>query len=183
MPLAALERGLAWDWSSFADWMGRLEGAIGVNAGFLCGHSALRRAVMGDDAVGGARPHRHRSARWRRCCRALSARGPWVSRPRPPRPTSTVRPTRSLPARHERGADLARRPAPQPPGHHARADPGRLAERFHRAEIDLMVSMSCSANRPINWNVLGVSSASRDFCEQQLAASSAAGAGAPGWSR
>jgi N-acyl-D-aspartate/D-glutamate deacylase len=48
MPLEALEAGLAWDWSGFTDWMDRLEGGIGINAGFLIGHSAVRRVVMGD---------------------------------------------------------------------------------------------------------------------------------------
>ena len=54
MPLAALRAGVPWDWSSFGDWLGRLDGRIAVNAGFLVGHSTLRRLVMGERAVGGA---------------------------------------------------------------------------------------------------------------------------------
>ena len=50
MPLSALES-LDWSWESFGDWLGRFDGSIGVNAGFLVGHSSLRRVVMGDDAV------------------------------------------------------------------------------------------------------------------------------------
>src|SRR5215469_12563057 len=53
MPLSALQI-LDWSWTSFGDWLGRLDGRIGVNAGFLAGHSALRRSVMGADAVGEA---------------------------------------------------------------------------------------------------------------------------------
>ncbi|HEY1439546.1 MAG TPA: amidohydrolase family protein, partial [Mycobacterium sp.] len=53
MPLDALRAGLDWGWASFGDWLDRLEGRIAVNAGFLVGHSALRLAAMGSDAVGG----------------------------------------------------------------------------------------------------------------------------------
>src|SRR5271165_3698670 len=47
MPLAALENGVPWNWSSFAEYLGALEGRLGVYAGFLVGHCALRRKVMG----------------------------------------------------------------------------------------------------------------------------------------
>jgi len=50
MPLEALEEGIDWNWNSFADYLGRLEGNIAVNAAFMVGHSALRRSVMGDEA-------------------------------------------------------------------------------------------------------------------------------------
>ncbi|HUD17387.1 MAG TPA: amidohydrolase family protein, partial [Acidimicrobiales bacterium] len=51
MPLSAL-RELDWSWTSFGEWLGRFDGKVGVNAGFLVGHSTLRRSVMGGDAVG-----------------------------------------------------------------------------------------------------------------------------------
>jgi N-acyl-D-aspartate/D-glutamate deacylase len=47
MPLAALENGVPWSWSSFAEYLDALDGRLGVNAGFLVGHCALRRKVMG----------------------------------------------------------------------------------------------------------------------------------------
>ena len=51
MPLSALESGPAWDWRSFGTWLALLEGRLAVNAGFLAGHSTIRRLVMGDEAV------------------------------------------------------------------------------------------------------------------------------------
>jgi N-acyl-D-aspartate/D-glutamate deacylase len=51
MPMPALEAGTVWDWESFGDFLGKLDDRIAVNAGFLVGHSALRRYVMGEAAV------------------------------------------------------------------------------------------------------------------------------------
>src|SRR5436190_3657967 len=53
MPLAALETGVDWKWETFAEYLDALEGNVGVNAGFLVGHCAVRRYVMGPDAIGG----------------------------------------------------------------------------------------------------------------------------------
>ncbi|HEY5876938.1 MAG TPA: amidohydrolase family protein, partial [Ilumatobacteraceae bacterium] len=52
MPLAALEHGVEWSWETFGEYLAKLEGRIAVNAGFLAGHCAIRRYVMGTDAVG-----------------------------------------------------------------------------------------------------------------------------------
>src|SRR5262249_38047466 len=52
MPLRALETGVSWDWHTFGDYLDRLEGNVAINVGFLVGHCAIRRYVMGDDAVG-----------------------------------------------------------------------------------------------------------------------------------
>lgn len=51
MTLAALEGGGSWDWLGFGEYLARLDGRIAVNAGFLAGHSTLRRAVMGERAT------------------------------------------------------------------------------------------------------------------------------------
>lgn len=53
MPLPALEQGVPWEWSEFGDYLDRVElGGLGVNVGFMVGHCALRRKVMGAGAVG-----------------------------------------------------------------------------------------------------------------------------------
>src|SRR5262249_24734019 len=54
MDVAALASGLDWSWQSFGEWLDRFEGNMGVNAGFMVGHSALQRFVMGDAAIGRA---------------------------------------------------------------------------------------------------------------------------------
>src|SRR2546423_10795854 len=51
MPLEALAAGVPWNWTSTAEYLDAVEGSIAVNAGFMVGHSALRRVVMGDDAT------------------------------------------------------------------------------------------------------------------------------------
>lgn len=50
MSSRALEAGLRFGGGSFADFWGRLEGRLGVNAGGYVGHCAVRRHVMGDAA-------------------------------------------------------------------------------------------------------------------------------------
>ena len=52
MPLPALETGVPWSWRSFGDYLQALDGNVGLNVGFLVGHCALRRNVMGADSIG-----------------------------------------------------------------------------------------------------------------------------------
>src|SRR5579859_2045167 len=54
MPLQSLAAGVPWDWRSFSDYLSRIEGTLAINAGFLAGHSAIRRHVMGPRAIGEA---------------------------------------------------------------------------------------------------------------------------------
>jgi N-acyl-D-aspartate/D-glutamate deacylase len=56
MPLQRLASGVPWDWSSFAEFLSRLEGKLAINAGFMVGHSTIRRYVMGTPAVGEMAP-------------------------------------------------------------------------------------------------------------------------------
>jgi N-acyl-D-aspartate/D-glutamate deacylase len=47
MPLESLRSGVPWDWSSTAEYLDRLDGTLAINTGFMVGHSAIRRLVMG----------------------------------------------------------------------------------------------------------------------------------------
>jgi N-acyl-D-aspartate/D-glutamate deacylase len=51
MPLESLRQGVPWGmWRTFGDWLTKLEGNLTINAGFLAGHSTIRRLAMGEDA-------------------------------------------------------------------------------------------------------------------------------------
>lgn len=52
MPLETLETAVPCDWSSFGEFLDRIDGKVGLNAGFFAGHSTIRRAVMDERAVG-----------------------------------------------------------------------------------------------------------------------------------
>jgi len=51
MPLESLAAGVPWNWTSFAEYLSRFEGTLAINAGFMAGHSAIRRYVMGPRAI------------------------------------------------------------------------------------------------------------------------------------
>jgi N-acyl-D-aspartate/D-glutamate deacylase len=50
IPRSALEAGLPWGWESFADYLDCIGQRLGVNAGCLVGHNAVRQYVMGEAA-------------------------------------------------------------------------------------------------------------------------------------
>jgi N-acyl-D-aspartate/D-glutamate deacylase len=51
IPREALEQAVPWNWESFGEYLGALEGRIGVNVGGLVGHIAVRHYVLGEEAV------------------------------------------------------------------------------------------------------------------------------------
>ena len=171
MPLASLEAGPAWDWHGFGEWLDRLDGAIAVNAGFLVGHSTIRRAVMGDAAVTDqasveqvetmvAEVHRAVEAG------ALGFSSSWGEAHR----DGDGRHVPSLAASAEELVALA-----AAVGDH----PGTTLEfipcvgEIPEDRMVLMADMAAAAGRPLNWNLLG-SLSPVEIYEQQLAASDVA---------
>jgi N-acyl-D-aspartate/D-glutamate deacylase len=174
MPLAALEAGLPWDWGSFGDWMGRLDGAVGINAGFLCGHSALRRVAMGDDAVGEPATDAQLKAMLTALHDALDAGAMGFSTSTAPTHNDGAqKPVPSRAATREELIALAGAVRDHPGTTIEVILAGSLAG-FTDDEIDLMTAMSLAGNRPINWNVLGVNSMDPDRHWRQLEASTRA---------
>src|SRR5262245_33100796 len=50
IPLAALEAGVPWSWTSYGEYLAALDHGLGVNALSLAAHSTIRYQVMGEDA-------------------------------------------------------------------------------------------------------------------------------------
>jgi N-acyl-D-aspartate/D-glutamate deacylase len=173
IPLPALQHGLPWDWKTFADYLDRVEGSrIAVNAGFLCGHSSLRRVVMGEDAVGTEASDAQIEQMEALLHDALDAGAMGFSTSQAP--THNDGDGNPVPSRAATREELVRLAAAV--NAHAGTQleliiPGCL-NGFTDDEIALLADMSRAADRPLNWNVLGV--APGGIHEHQLAAGSRA---------
>ena len=171
MPLEALEAGPAWDWSSFGEWLDRLDGTVAVNAGFLVGHSTMRRVVMGDAAVTDEATPAQVEAMVAEVHRAIAAgalgfSSSWGEAHR----DGDGHHVPSLAATRDELVALA-----AATGDHD----GTTLEfipcvgEIPEDRMALMADMAAAAGRPLNWNLLG-SLSPVEIYEQQLAASDVA---------
>ncbi|MER6309440.1 D-aminoacylase [Streptomyces sp. NPDC001657] len=171
MSLVALEEGAPWTWHSFGEYLDALEGRIAVNAGFMVGHCALRRYVMGPDAVGGQPTGRQLAAMLALFHEAMDA-GAWGF-------STTQSSTHSdgdgrpVASRHAGPDELLAlsRAVGEHEGTQIEAIVAGCLDRFSDAEIDLLVELSAAAGRPLNWNVLTIDAAVPDRVPRQLTAS------------
>jgi N-acyl-D-aspartate/D-glutamate deacylase len=177
MPLEALDAGVPWSWKSFGEYLGQLDGTLAINAGFLVGHSALRRVVMGEDAVGHEATPEQLDAMVALLRESIREGGLGFSSSRAP--THNDGEGQPVPSRHATREEFVALAGA------IRDQPGTVLEflpgigTFDEETVQLMVDLSLAANRPLNWNVLGVSAFMPDLYEGQLAASDrAAEAGA-----
>ena len=165
MPLESLVQGVPWDWTTTAEYLDRLDGVLAVNAGFLVGHSAIRRVVMGDDAT---RRHASPGEQYemeRLLAEGLAAGGmgfssSWAT-------THNDDDGEPVPSRHASMDELIAL-CKVVSGHE-----GTTLEfiptigLFEEHDMELMTRMSLAANRPLNWNVLAAELAERrDHREQ-----------------
>jgi N-acyl-D-aspartate/D-glutamate deacylase len=167
MPQASLEAGVPWDWESFGDYLARVEGRIGLNMGFMCGHSALRRVVMGERAVGQEATADELEQMKRLLARSLSEGAMGFS--------STISESHNdaeglpVPSRHATREELVAlaRVCRDHPGTLLELLPG--VERFGDYEMGLMTEMSLAAERSLNWNAISVGPGNEAFVAHQVA--------------
>ena len=152
MPVSSLEAGVPWDWESFGEYLAKLDGHVGVNAGFMAGHSAIRRVVMGERAVGEKATDRELAAMVDLLHRCLSEGAMGFS--------STISATHNdaagqpVPSRHASREELIAlaRACRDHEGTSLEFLPG--VGYFSDEVKQLMSDLSTAAQRPLNWNVL-----------------------------
>ncbi|MEO5837932.1 MAG: amidohydrolase family protein [Acidimicrobiales bacterium] len=154
MSIDALRAGPSWDWASFADYLSRIEGHTAVNAGFLVGHSALRRVVMGDGAVGDVADDGQVAAMCRLLADSIDGGGLGFS--------SSLAATHHdndgnpIPSRFAQPAELLALAGVlrNKPGTFVALNPGITP--FGDDDIELITGMALAAGRPLTWNALPI---------------------------
>ncbi len=177
IPVAALEAGLSYRWHSFAEYLDVVEATPrAVHVGFLVGHSALRRAVMGPAASAEPATDAQLRAMEDLLDAALAAGGLGFStanartqldgdgRPTPP--------NFATPAEYVALAAVCGRH----PGTVLEFIPDSFLQGFTDADVDLMADMSAAADRVLNWNKPLVNPRVPDLHLRQLRAADVAAA-------
>jgi N-acyl-D-aspartate/D-glutamate deacylase len=155
MPLGALETGVPWDWETFPEYLDRLEGRIGVNAGFMVGHCALRLYTMGEAALTRAATEDEITAMSRILAESIEAGALGLSS------------TRSATHSDGDGRPVASRVATEQEllalshitgkydgtGLEVIVNGCIATEGFSESETELLVAMTAESRRPLNWNV------------------------------
>ena len=166
MPLASLQQGVPWDWRSTAEYLDRLDGTLMPNAGFLVGHSAIRRVVMKDAATERVATPEDLEQMKALLRDGLAAGGMGFS--------STWSTSHNdhtgvpVPSRHASREELIALCSI------VREYPGTTLEfipqvgPFSDATFELMADMSVAANRPLNWNLLAVQAQNWEQVQHQL---------------
>ena len=169
MPLESLREGVPWNWKSTAEYFDGIEGNLGINAGFMIGHSALRRVVMGEESVAREAKADEIDAMLALLRAGLEAGGfgfssSWARTHNdadghmvPSRfATHDEIVTLSAALRDFEGTSLEFIPMVGP--------------QFEPWAVELMADMSAAAQRPLNWNVLGVNARNTADVELKLQA-------------
>lgn len=168
MPLETLVSAVPWNWRSMDDFLTVLEGRLSVNAGFMAGHSAIRRVVMGSAAS-----ERPATPEELAAMRALLGRSlgegalgfstSWGT-------SHHDGDGAPVPSRHATAQELTELAAicRDFPGTSLGFSPGSGLGPFGAADVEVMIGMSLAAGRPLNWNLLNVTVGDEAVVRQRL---------------
>ncbi len=157
MPIEALTAGVPWNWRSFGDWLDQIDAGLAVNAGFLVGHSTIRRVVMGTRAVGEQAGDEDLARMVQLVEESLAAGALGLSSSRAL--SHHDGDGDPVPSRFASVDELVALAAAvgRHPGAVLALNPG--VATFDDGDVALMSAMSAAANRLLNWNALLVDSA------------------------
>jgi N-acyl-D-aspartate/D-glutamate deacylase len=170
-----LRAGVPWNWQTTADYLDSLEGRLGINAGFMIGHSALRRVAMGPEANQRTATAAEVAVMVRLLRDGLEAGGMGFSSSWSRSHNDMDR--QMVPSRHAAREEILELCGAL--RHHDGTSLEfipMIGPRFEPWARELMADMSVAAGRTLNWNVLLVSSPLAEQVEDKLAASDLAAA-------
>ena len=166
MPLESLQEGVPWNWRTTGEFLDAIDGKLMPNAGFLVGHSALRRVVMHDDATrreATADEIEQMKELLRQGLRAggLGFSSTWST-------SHNDHTGVPVPSRHGSREELIAlcSVVSEFPGTTLEFIPA--VGRFEQETFELMADMSAAANRPLNWNLLQVYAQNWEIVKHQL---------------
>ena len=169
MPLESLQEGVPWDWRSFGEYLDSIDGTLMPNAGFLVGHCALRRVVMGERSVGHEATPDELDAMKRMLADSIAAGGlgfssSWAK-------THNDAAGEPVPSRHASTSELIELCSVLRSSPAVAIEFIPTIERFDDDVYQLLADMSVAADRPLNWNVIFANGRHRDVIDQKLEAS------------
>src|SRR5262245_22655188 len=170
MPLPALETGVPWNWKTFGEYLTALDGNVALNVGFMVGHCALRRNLMGQDNVGNKTTPEHLYPITRLLHESIAAGGLGFSTTLSfTHSDGDGQPVGSRWASNDEVLALCRAVSEHEGTSLEYVTDGCL-RGFTDAEVELMAEMTLAGRRPLNWNVLTIDSKEPQRYHDQVAA-------------
>ena len=176
MPLQSLREGVPWNWQSTGEYLDALDGKLVINAGFMVGHSAIRRVVMGAAANERLATPVELDAMCALLRAGLAAGGMGFSTTTSD--THNDADGNAVPSRlADRSEMLAlARVCGEFEGTSLELLPRGATELgpFDDDVAELMITMSIAARRPLNWNVISPTASNLESCMSKLSVGDAA---------
>jgi len=175
IPVETIQAGVEFRWKTFGEFLDVVESQpLSINIGFMVGHSAIRRAVMGEGASAEAATPEQLEVMKSLLGECLAAGGLGFSTANAATQVDgDGRPTPPNFATRDEFVGLAS-VCGQYPGTSIEFIPDSFLRGFSDEDVDLMADMSAAANRPLNWNTPLVNKALPDIYKSQLRASEVA---------
>ncbi len=176
MSLDALKAGVPGDWHTFAEYLDRVDGTLGVNAAFLVGHCQLRRYVMGAQGGDGPASEAQINEMVRLLSEATEAGAIGFSSTQSF--THNDGDGKPVPSRNATSEELLAlcEVVADHEGTTLEYITDGCLQGFSDEEIRRITDMSLRGQRAVNWNVLTVDSRDQQSVERQLQASRMAAA-------